>query len=307
MIVKRAQLAAKAEVTEGSAQVLAGVDAFPAQNITFNPAIAMAERPNMSSSLSVWPQIPGSRQATMDFDMELKGSGAVATPPALGKLLIGCGFAETIVAATSVTYKPASTGITSATLAMYNDGVIYGLFGARGDVSLKLDKGKPGLLHFVFTGADFTVTDGAMLTTGVAYESTVPKPFMAATMTIDSYAALVGSMEFKMNNEISVRDDANASSGHKSVVITGRKPALSIDPEMVLAATYDFFGKWRSGSTGALTLALTGTAGNICTITAPAVQYTGGKMADKSGLRSLGIDCQLNRNAGDDEISIAFT
>jgi hypothetical protein len=76
---------------------------------------------------------------------------------------------------------------------------------------------------------------------------------------------------------------------------------------MVLVATYDFFGKLRSGSEGALTLALTGSAGNITTITAPKVQYTGVKLSEKSGIRSLGIDCQLNRNAGDDEIVIAFT
>jgi hypothetical protein len=99
----------------------------------------------------------------------------------------------------------------------------------------------------------------------------------------------------------------NTSSGYKSAVITGRRPSLSIDPEMVLVATYDFFGKWRSGNEGALSLALTGAAGNICTITAPKVQYTAPKLAEKSGIRSLGIDCQLNRNAGDDELSLAFT
>ena len=110
-----------------------------------------------------------------------------------------------------------------------------------------------------------------------------------------------------MNNEVALRPDVNQGSGHKSAVIAGRKPTLSIDPEMVTVATYDFFGKWRSGSEGALTLALTGSAGNICTITAPKVQYTGAKLAEKSGIRSLGIDCQLNRNAGDDELVIAFT
>ena len=110
-----------------------------------------------------------------------------------------------------------------------------------------------------------------------------------------------------MNNEIALRDDVNTSSGYKSAVITGRRPSLSIDPEMVLVATYDFFGKWRSGNEGALSLALTGAAGNICTITAPKVQYTAPKLAEKSGIRSLGIDCQLNRNAGDDELSLAFT
>lgn len=307
MIVKRAQMAAKAEGTEGSAETLAGADAFLAENISFNPETEMSRRGNTSSSLSNFSQVPGARKATMEFDVELKGSGTAGMAPALGKLLKGCGFGEALVALASATYTPASTGVGSMTLAMYNDGVIYKIWGARGTVGLKFVKGKQVLLHFVFTGADYSVTDGAMLTTGITYEATKPQPFLAATMTIDSYAALIGSMDFNMNNEIVLRDDVNASSGHKSAVITGRQPFLSFDPEMVLVATYDFFGKLRSGSEGALTLALTGTAGNICAITAPKVQYTKVGLAEKSGLRSLGIDCQLNRNAGDDEISIAFT
>lgn len=308
MIVKRAQIAAKAEGTEGSAETLAGVDAFMAMDINFKPEIEMHTRDNVSSSLSVFSQVAGARKATMEFDVELKGSGTAGTAPALGKLLKACGFGETTVAVTSVTYAPASTGISSMTLAMHNDGVIYKIWGARGTVSLKLEKGKHALLHFVFTGADFSVTDGAMLTSGVAYETTKPQPFLSAAMTVDSYAALLGGMDFNMNNEVTLRPDANSASGYKSAVITGRKPTLSINPnEMVLVATYDFFGKWRSANEGALTLALIGAAGNICTITAPKVQFTGVNPADNGGIRSLGIDCQLNRNAGDDEIVIAFT
>jgi len=306
MIVKRAQLAAKAEGTEGSAETLAGADAFLAMNVSFKPEIEMHPRDNVSASLSNFSQVPGARKATMEFDVEVKGSGTAGTAPALGKLLKACGFGETVSAGVSVTYAPASTGISSMTLALYNDGVIYKMWGARGNCSLKLEKGKHAMLHFTFTGADFSVTDGAMLSSGVTYETTKPVAFLNATMTIDSYAALVGSMEINMNNEIALRPDVNAASGYKSAVITGRKPTLSIDPEMVTVATYDFYGKWRSGSEGDLTLALTGSAGNICTITAPKVQYTGVKAADNSGIRSLGVDCQLNRNAGDDELVIAF-
>jgi len=239
--------------------------------------------------------------------VELKGSGTAGTAPALGKLFKACGFGETVVAITSVTYAPASSSISSLTLALYNDGVIFKMWGARGNVSLKLDAGKPAMLHFVFTGADFTVTDGVMLSSGIAYESTKPQPFLSATFTIDSYAALVSALEFNMNNEVALRPDVNSGSGHKSAIITGRKPSLSIDPEMVTVATYDFFGKWRSGNEGALSALVSGSAGNICTITAPKVQYTGADLADHSGIRSLGIPSQLNRNAGDDELSIAFT
>jgi len=307
MIKNRCQLACKAEGTEGSAESLAGADAVPVQNLSFKPSTEMGERPNVSSSLSRWASVAGARSAVMEFDMELKGSGTAGTAPAFGKILKCCGFGETVVPVTSVTYLPASTSISSMTLAAYIDGKIQKIWGARGDVGLKLEKGKPGLLHFAFTGADFSDADGVMLTTGVSYESTKPVPFMNSSFTVDSYAALVGTLEFKMNNSLALRPDVNTVSGHKSAVITERKPTLSMDPEEVLVATYDFFTKLKNGNEGALTCALTGTAGNIITITAPKVQFTGINPGDKSGICSLGIDCQLNRNAGDDELSIALT
>lgn len=307
MLQARTQLAAKIESVEGTAEDLTGADALLVMNPSFKPNILVSERDNLSASLSRFAGVPGLRSAVMEFDVELKGSGTAGTAPALGKLLKACGFGETIVALTSATYVPASASISSMTLALYMDGVIKKMWGARSNVSLKLEHGKHALLHFTFTGADFSVTDGALLSSGVSYETTVPQPFQNASFTIDSYAALIGNLEFNMNNEVALRPDVNSSSGYKSAVIAKRKPSMTMDPEMVTVATYDFYGKLRSGNLGALSAALTGATGNICTITAPKVQYVGINPGEKSGIRSLGIDCWLTRNAGDDELSIAFT
>ncbi len=306
LIEARTQVAAKIESIEGTAETLSASDAFLAANVKFTPNFAMGERKNVSSSLSPWASIPGVRSAKLEFDVELKGSGTAGTAPALGNLLKACGFGETVVANTSVTYAPASSSISSMTLAVYQDGVIKKIWGARGNVSLKLEDGAPGWLHFEFTGADFSVADGSMLSS-VTYESTKPPAFLSATFTIDSYAALIGVLEINMNNEVNLRKDVNTESGYKSAVITGRRPTMTIDPEQVATTSYNFYSKLRSGSEGNLTLTLSGSAGNICTITAPKVQYINISDDVRDGIRSLGITCQLNRSSGDDEISIAFT
>jgi len=306
LLEARTQIAAKKETVEGSAETLSASDAFLAANVKFTPNFAMGERKNVSSSLSPWASIPGVRSAKLEFDVELKGSGTAGTAPALGNLLKACGFGETVAASTSVTYAPASSSISSMTLAVYQDGVIKKIWGARGNVSLKLEDGAPGWLHFEFTGADFSVTDGTMLSS-VTYESTKPPAFLSATLTIDSYSALIGLLEINMNNEVNLRKDANSQSGYKSAVITNRKPTMTIDPEQVLVATHDFYGKLRTGNEGSLSLVLGSTTGNICTISAPKVQYTGISDDVRDGIRVLGITCQLNRSSGDDEISIAFT
>jgi len=305
MLEKRTQLAAAVESVEGAAETLDAGDVVLADNITFTPSIDMDERSEMSASLSPFAAVPGKRSATLEFDMDLKGSGAAGTAPALGVLLQGSGLDETISAGTSVTYLPASSSIPSLTLAAYMDGVIHKLWGARGTMRVSLEQGRFGRVHFTFTGADFSVTDGALLSP--TYESTTPPAFLSASLTIDSYSAMIGKLEIDLGNEITLRSDVNQSSGHKSAIITARKPTLSMDPEKILVATYDWYGKWRSGNQGALSTELGSVAGNIITITAPKVQYSRVAEASNAGLRTLGIDGLLGRDSGDDELSIALT
>lgn len=308
MLTKRAQIAIKVEAAEGTAEVLAGADAILVQNPKFTQNRKVYDRENVAVSLSPFSAVPGEYSATIEFDCELKGSGTAGTAPEYGKALLGCGFAETLVAVTSATYKPASASIGSYTVALYMDGKKYQIAGARGDVSLKFTAGSPGLLHFVFTGTANTITDVALLTTSVAYQTTTPIIFAgAAIMTVDSLAAKLASLEIKMNNTVQLRQSPNTVTGYFSAVITGRRPTMSFDPEECLVATYDFYDKLNDGNLGALSIALTGAAGNITTITAPKVQYVDISHSDRGGLATLGIDCLLSRNAGDDELVIAFT
>jgi len=271
MLEAKTQLAIKLESEEGTAEDLVAADAILHASGKFTPDTPMFQRPMRSSSLSPFSSVPGARSATIEFDVE-----------------------------------PASSSVGSYTLALYEDGVIHKIWGARGTVKLALKNGEPGMLSFSFVGADFSVVDGAMLS-GVSYDATKPPAFLAAQFTIDSYAALLSSLEIDMANALALRPDANQDSGYKSTIISRRLPIMTFDPEKVLVSTYDFYGKLRSGNEGALSTVVGATAGNIYTITAPKAQYTKIDEAERDGIRSLGIDCQLNRSSGDDELSLAFT
>jgi len=317
MFKSKTQLAAKIEIEEGADEILAGADALLVANPSFKPNTPPNERDNTSSTMSQVAAVMGLRSATIEFDIELKGSGTPGTPPEYGKLLQMCGFSEDIEASpASVTYLPTSTyggspvSLPSGTLALYMDGVVKKIWGARGDVSLKLQTGKFGVLHFVFTGADFSVGDAELLSAGVSYQMTKPPVFMNANFMIDDsppYPAILSVLDLKMGNVVTLRDSANAESGYLSAIITGRKPSMSFDPEMVIVQTYDFYGKLRSNHEGSLSTVLGATSGNIITITAPKVQYVGINPADRGGINTLGIDCRLNKDSGDDELSIALT
>lgn len=309
-LTKRTQIAAKLETTEGTQISLLAADAFLAFNPVFTPVIEMHERAPVTASLSKYPSISGKRSAKLAFDCELVGSGTAGTAPFWGKLMIACGYAETIVPVTSVTYRPSSDNqgnSKSLTLAAYIDGTIKRIWGARGNVRLSMEAGKPGILSFEFEGADFEVLDGALLT-GVTYPSILPPAFLNAALTLDSYAALCSKVEIDTGNVLYKRESIAAPSGHRFVTITGRNPRGSLDPELPTVAAYDFYGKWRTpGTLGALQLSASGGAGNIGTVSCPNVRYAAISPADRGGLAALNIDFEPTLNTSNDEISIAMT
>lgn len=307
MLSQRAVVAAEIEAVEGTAETLVAADAgFLVFNPKFDPDIAMHERDPVRASLSAVKALPGARQARMTFDTELVGSAAAGTAPLISDLLQGCGFGETIVASTSVTYAPASASIKSLTLGMWLDGKKYLLWGARGNVTLRLEAGKPGILSFDFLGADWSEADEALLA-AVTYVATLPPVFLSAGLTISAYSAIISMVEFAMNNALQLRPDANKASGFASCVITNRKMTMRLDPENITVATEPFMTDWRAGTEAAFACSIGSVAGNTIAIAASKVQYSKISLDDRGGVSALGIEGQLNLTSGDDEFSIAIT
>lgn len=301
------QLAAKIETTEGTKETLALADAILVSNVKFSPDIEMYARDALRGTLSRDLSVSGKQKAAISFDIEMKGSGTAGTAPDWGKMMKGCGYSETIVALTSVTYKPATNNLSnSMTLGVYMDGVISRIWGARGNVKAAMNAGKPGILSFEFQGAAFEVVDGALL--APSYTIIIPPAFLNASLLLDSYAAICAKVDFDTANILALRESINSSSGFLSCLITGRNPKGSMDPELSLVAAYDFFGKWKTpGTLGQLQLAANGGAGNIATITFPKVRYAKIASEDRNGIRTLGLDFEACLSSGDDEISIALT
>lgn len=311
ILSNRVVLAGKAEVTEGSAETLAGSDA---NNLIkapkFDADIPMFKREFNDNSLSPHGQIATTRASMIEFQLELKGSGTPGTAPALGKYLKSCGMKETVVASTSVTYTMESSLalIPSMTIAAYRDGLKRMSSGARGNFKYTGKGGEPGMLEFSFAGVDVDVTDVA-LPTPSGVESTIPPSLLSAAFSIASFQAVISQIQFDLSNVLQRRGDINKASGFISTLLTGREPKGSFDPEDELVATHDFYGRWKANTTGALTWKHGATAGNIITFTVPKAQYTKLSESERGGIAILNADFLMQRNstAGDDELSIAFT
>lgn len=302
----RSILAVAEESVEGTPESLVAGDAVLAANIKVGPEVESESRIAMSSSLSPFGKVVGAISGKASFDIELKGSGAAGTAPECGLLLQACGLSETVVASTSVTYKPASSSIPTVTIGHYLDGKLYQLAGCRGTVKFTLEAGKIVKMSFEFTGTSYSETDAALLS-GVSYDSTLPRPFLDASFALDSYAGVIQSMEIDLANTVSLRPDANSTGGYISAIISAREPKVTVNPEDVLVATKNWYSIMTAGTQFAMTATIGATAGNICTVTAPKAQIASRSLGDRDGIAIQEMELVLCRNSGDDELSLAFT
>jgi hypothetical protein len=314
MLSRRRVIAARIEAVEGTAEAITVADSgILAIDCKFTADVKMYDRSNVQlNTLSNLVPIPGAQSGKIAFKVELKGTGIAyssSVKPAVGKFLQAAGFGETIVTTAgseTATYLPASTGVPSLTIWLYEDGAVRKLRGARGTVKFSGKLGEPVFAEFEFTGIYDGAPTLAMITP--TFETQVPPVLMNATMTIDSYAGIAETFSIDMGNKIDLRSSMNAANGYISTAINDRNVTGKLDPEMVLAATYDFYTKWTSGNAGALNIGPISNGNyNKFAITAPKCVYKAVAEGDRNGVITADLDMALCMNTGDDEIQIQFS
>lgn len=313
MLTKRRVLAGKIEAVEGTPEALTAAETgVIVIDPKFTPDIKMIQRLGVLSSFSKLQDVAGARLAHIGFRAEVYGRSAAFAAnnlPVLSPYLRACGLAETLdvtPGSEKVTYTRASSGIPSLTLALYTDGVVQKIAGARGNVKFTGEVGAPLYAEFDFVGVYLDVVDGALLVP--SYVNLVPPQLLAATFAVGGYAPVLKSFEIDLGNKLTGREDLNSASGYKSFVVTDGDTRGRMDPEMTTVAAYDYYGKWKGGITGALSVGAFGPAQyNKAKITAPKLVTTKVAEGEREGHAVVNVDFQLAMNAGDDEVVLEFS
>ncbi len=383
--IRNTQVALALEATEGTAETLSASDAAMT---VYDPGtsldVARFTRNPARASLSKLPSTVGRRVATINFAVDMMGSGDVATAPSWDSALQACGFArstvssitigsvtggpfqagetidfgtsgavgrvagdvstspltfvlvsgtpqsaETVTGATSAAFAttsstetasqgfewlPDSTCPPSATVGHYVDGMRHLIYGARGNVSWSGNSadGSPARMAFSFTGVYGTPADAALFSS-VTYGNLVPPAFINVGMSLHTLtmttSAAFSNFSLDMGNTLTQRESANAEYGVLSTFIGDREPNGSIDPEMVLVADHDFYGRLLAGTTGRMGFTLGSAAGNTITMNAPTVQYANVQGQDRGGIVVAGLDFELKSadvTTTDDELQIVM-
>ena len=240
---------------------VAGTNAVLVQNLSAQPeGLRMNDRPAVRANIGKLQQVFGGKLYRLSFDVEIKGSGSAGTAPEFGPLLRACAMGETIVGATSVTYKPISSTHESITLYWYEGGrKKHIMTGARGTASFRLSAGGLAMISFEFVGHH---TDPADATQPVpTYSTQVPKATLSMAISVGGVSSIiVREWSIGLNNQIAMPPSIAAADGYGEVQVTSRDVSGQIVMDAELASVIDVDAQHTAGT--GLTFA-SGTLGSV--------------------------------------------
>lgn len=248
-----------------------------------------------------------SEHRTMEFEVELAGSGAAGTAPKFAPLLLGCDMSETITAATSAVYQPHGDEGDYLTLFVYMDGILFKMTDAKGSMSISLNAEEIPVMKFNYIGKYHAVEDAAF-PTGIVFTG-FQKPLTVgdtntATFTIAGLGLVTKSFSVDLANQVAWSDLIN-DSGVRS---PDRKPSASAVFEMTKVATKNWAEDVRLGTEMPLSVVHGLVAGNVVGITAPKLQFNQEPSLNDDGRKAmLNANFAVMPNAGNDELVLTFT
>lgn len=301
----------KAESTYGTDSTPAGSDAVQVRNLEITPVESeVLSRDLIRPYLGNSPQLIANTRVVVTFEVEYAGSGTAGTAPRYGSLLKACGFSETVVASTSVTYAPVSASFSSVTIYFSLDGVRHKVTGARGTFSLNLTANQIPVINFTMTGQYNAPTDTADPVTTFTNQA-APQIFNdtnTTAFTVFSETDLpLQTCTLDVGNEVVYRELVNSN---KEVSIVNRAGNGSLTIEMPTLASHNFFADAVAGTTGDLSIVHGTNAGNIITLAsaANAISLGNPSYSEDQGVVMLNLPYTLvPSSSGNDEFTLAYT
>lgn len=305
----------KTESTYGTDATPAGAtDAMLVSNVAFDTPVdeVNVERSLITGFMGNYEQLTASRSVPLGFDIELTGGGTAGTAPPWASALKACGWAETVVAVTRVDYTPITAGFGSATVYVYDDGVLHKITGWRGTVAFRLNLNNRPVLSFqgrglynaptavanatpVYTAFKQpqipTNANSGMLTFGATHLST-GAPALTGGTTYPSQG-----IEYTHGNTV----EHAPLIGSESVEITDRAPNCSFTLDATAAQEVAFLAQVTSNAIQSVGFTHGTVVGQKVLLFLPTVQIINPRKTGMGGKRLLSYEGRAIPTAGNDE------
>ena len=301
---KNKALLIKTEASYGTDSAPAGATNWiEARDINFQPYDAQTvERNLVMPYMGSGGQVVTSKWAKVTFDVLLAGSGTLGTAPKWAPLMLACGTAETVVAATSVAYNLVSTGFSSVTIWVNVDGTYHKLVGARGTVSFKLSAQGVPMMSFAFDCcyvAPVAAAMPAVTRTGWQMDEGANSVNTTA-LTFNGVGLALSEFNFDLGNQIARID---LPGPQVEVAITDRAPSASLTVLAPAIGTFDPFALADAGTNATLTLTHGSAAGRKVKIDAKTI-VSGAEYAEVDGVLAYRLSLSPTPDTGNDELAV---
>jgi hypothetical protein len=310
LIERMSVLAAKIEVTAGTAETLAAADGK--MNVSNMRIVELTEYVDLMGQGPTLDEIRGSHGAVLGqatFDVELlPGSGAL--PEWASTLLPACGYVSG-----ATTYLPRSeppganvktvtignwTGPSGASAALYEQ-----LHGAAGTAVFNFPTGRPAFVSFTFTG-QYTKPAAATVIAPDYPLGVQPLRFVSSSLVIGSVSPAVDNVTLDLGNTVSPILDSRSATGYSHSIIVARRPTITMSPNATLPATYDPWSDFINHTHRTISWSMS-QGGIGWTFSAANCELIGvpGR-GERGGLRTTDLTFKANRNTdlGDDSLTI---
>jgi hypothetical protein len=274
---------------------------------------AMAQRDVSSPFFRPTEQIQVARDSTLNFSMDLVGSGTAGTASNMGYFLKSCNFSEVISAGSRVEYIAATTSPVSSSFWFNDDGVNIRLGGAVGNLKMTLRAGEIPTAQFSMRGIG-AVVDASATPTPVTSTWKVAKPVnpanTAAVLIGCTYSAGAFSggtsydwrqCDIDAGNEVSKLFCANV----ETYRVDDAAAKLEIICDLSAADEVTFHADRTAGTLRTIGLTHGATAGYITMIYAPAARCTAVEPANEGKRRLTKLSYDLfPTSSGNDALRI---
>lgn len=218
----------KAEGTFGTDAVPTGAANYiEARNVTLTSFDAESVDRNITQPyLGNGGKIISTIWSKLSFEVALAPSGTAGTAPKWGPIMLALGFAETIVASTSVTYNLVSAAFGGVSAYLNIDGVNYKFIGCRGEASVSMSaKGLPILKVELTSGytAPAALAMPALTLTGWMIEEAI-NSVNTSKLTVNGIDLAWSAFDWACGNDIKRID---LPGPQREVAIADRKPSAS--------------------------------------------------------------------------------
>ena len=309
LLTRKRLILIEEESTYGTDPTPTGADAVLVRDLTITPLQSdIVSRDLIRPYLGASEQLLANTRVECTFSVELAGSGTAGTAPRYGKALKACGFSETIVASTSVTYDPVSASFDSVTIHYNLDGVRHKVTGARGNFSITANVGEIPTIDFTMTGIYVAPEDSAQPTVTYADQAT-PLIFKKGNTTglnvMGLTTAKLSNYSLDIGNEIVYRELVG---GNAEVLLTNRNVTGTLQIEAVTMATKDFFSVALADTLGIIEFTHGTAAGNIVKVDTARADIADVSYGDLDGIAMLDIPfTAVPSTSGNDELEIVYT